>query len=135
MTREETARNYHKSGCNCAQAVAMAFEDKTPFDVDQLFTITEGLGAGGGNMRGTCGALAAAYMIAGMLNSTKDHNEPTSKASTYKINKQLAEKFSELTGAQNCPDLKGIFTGKVLCSCPDCVGYGARVLAEYLGEE
>ena len=135
MTREETARNNHKQGFNCAQAVALAFADKFGTDKNVLFAMTEGFGLGGGNMQGTCGALAAAYMVSGMLNSSGNTEDRTTKKKTYSANKELAKAFAELSGGMNCYDLKGVKTGKILCECNDCVGYAARVLAKYLGEE
>ena len=63
-------------------------------------------------MEGTCGALIGAIIVAGFLTEGK---------ATPRYSKQIVEKFQELSGATICKDLKGITTGKMLCSCPDCV--------------
>ena len=66
MTREEIASKIslaqanHKKGYNCAQSVSCAFSDRTDFDEETIFRLTEGLGLGMGGMQGMCGAIAAA---------------------------------------------------------------------------
>ena len=42
----------------------------------------------------------------------------------------LMSRFKELSGATVCRDLKGIGTGKVLCSCEDCVRNAIRAVGE-----
>ena len=70
MNRVEKALENHKKGYNCSQAVACAFCDKTSFCEADLFRIMEGFGLGGGDMQGTCGAVAGAAAIASLLTST-----------------------------------------------------------------
>ena len=40
--------------------------------------------------------------------------------------------FAEKCGATICKDLKGIETGRVLCSCPECVRNAVLTLGEVL---
>lgn len=58
MTIEERAARAVelKAGCNCAQAVALAFADVLPLDEATLMKLAAGYGAGMGCMEATCGA-------------------------------------------------------------------------------
>ena len=58
--------------------------------------------------------------------------DPNSKAATYKVAKAMGESFRDKTGGTVCKELKGIETGKVLCSCPDCIRAGVEVVEEIL---
>ena len=69
-TRVDKVAEKHKSGYNCAQAVACAYCDQVGIDEETMFRMTEGLGLGMGGMEGTCGAVTAACVIAGAKNST-----------------------------------------------------------------
>ena len=46
MDRKEKAIELHSKGYNCAQAVLMAFEDKTGADSGMLMKLSEGFGGG-----------------------------------------------------------------------------------------
>ena len=54
------------------------------------------------------------------------------RVATYKVSKAMAESFADKTGGTVCKELKGIETGKVLCSCPDCIRAGVEVVEEIL---
>ena len=115
MTLEE--RQEHASALkremNCCQAVARAFADTVPLDEATLAKLAAGFGAGMGTMEGTCGALVGAIMVAG-LRSGGD--------GTMALSRKILTRFKELCGgATICRELKGIDTGKVLCSCDNCV--------------
>ena len=66
---KEKALELHSQGNNCCQSVCIAFADKLNIDENILFKIGEGFGAGMGNLQGSCGALSAAVIIAGLYNS------------------------------------------------------------------
>lgn len=88
-TRVDQVAEKHKSGYNCAQAVACAYCDLVGIDEETMFRMTEGLGLGMGGMEGTCGAVTAACVIAGAKNSTVEMGGSGSKGATYKISKEL----------------------------------------------
>ena len=120
----------HDKGYNCAQAVACAYADLVGADKQTMFAATEGLGLGMGGMEGTCGALSGACVICGLAKSGADLENPTTKGATYKVSRELVSRFAELSGATRCRDLKGIDTGTVLCSCPQCIENAARILED-----
>ena len=98
-----------KKEMNCCQAVLVAFADKLGKNEDELLR----LGSGMATMEGTCGALVGAIMVSSLLS-------PTGEARNN--SRTIMSRFKELCGgATICRDLKGIGTGKVLCSCEDCV--------------
>ena len=74
-----------------------------------------------GGMAATCGAVSGAVMLAGLKNSCKNLEQPASKADTYKLTREITKTFLEKNGSLTCGELKGVATGKVLRSCPDCI--------------
>ena len=133
MDKKELAIAKHDIKFNCAQAVACAFAEEIGVDEKVLFTAAEGFGLGMGGTEGTCGALSGAIMLAGFKNSDGNITDPGTKAETYKLSKEMVTKFTEKCGSTVCKELKGIETGKVLCSCPDCICNGIEVVQEVLG--
>ena len=83
-------------------------------------------------MNGTCGALSGALLLAGFKNSDGNIDAPATKADTYKLSREIFAKFEEKCGSTICRELKGLDTGKMLCSCPDCITNGVEVVEEVL---
>ncbi len=121
MNRKELAIAYHDKKYNCAQAVACTFADDLGVEKEILFKACEGFGLGMGGMCGTCGAISGAVMAAGFQSSDGNLDDPKTKADTYQLSKQIVNQFIEKNGSAVCRELKGIDTGKVLRSCPDCI--------------
>ncbi|MDY3297808.1 C-GCAxxG-C-C family protein [Selenomonas sp.] len=128
--RLEKARGLHERGYNCAQSVACAFADKTEVPADVLFAANEGYGAGQGTMDGVCGALMGAIMLGGLRSSTRNLAQPNSKPATMKLSRELMKAFEASAGALYCKDLKGVGTGKVICTCPDCIRKACELAEE-----
>ena len=102
-----------KKEMNCCQAVLVAFADRLGKIEDELLRLGSGFGSGMATMEGTCGALVGAIMVSSLLS-------PDGEARNN--SRAIMSRFKELCGgATICRDLKGIGTGKVLCSCEDCV--------------
>jgi C_GCAxxG_C_C family probable redox protein len=133
MDKKELAIALHDKKFNCCQAVACAFAQEVGVDEKVLFQAGEGFGFGMGCTDGTCGALSGAIMLAGFKNSDGNTEEPGTKASTYALSKQLLESFRDKCGSTVCKELKGLDTGVVLCTCPDCICKGVEVVQEVLG--
>ncbi len=128
MTIEERAARAVelKAGCNCAQAVALAFADVLPLDEATLMKLAAGYGAGMGCMEATCGALVGAVMAAGLM---------TDGQGTGRMARATLAGFQDRCGATICKDLKGIATGTVLCPCTECVRNAVLAAGEALGLE
>jgi len=126
----------HKKGYNCCQAVACAFLDKTDLDEETMFRLTEGFGLGMGGMKGTCGAISGAVVLAGLKNSTGNLEKPDSKGATYKLSKQIVNEFIEKNQSIVCKEIKGVETGEVLRSCNGCIKDAVILAGKILyGEE
>ena len=134
MSRAEKALDYHKKGYNCSQAVVCSFCDKIGMDEETAFRISEGLGFGDGDSFGTCGAVAGMALVMGMMNSSANLEHPDSKASTYKVVRELNSRFRDNVGSTICRDIKGLETGKVLRSCVGCIEDAVNLLCEEIGE-
>lgn len=133
MNKKELAIANHDKKYNCCQAVACAFADEVGADAETLFKAGEAFGLGMGGMEATCGALSGAVMLAGYKNSDGNLDAPATKADTYRLSREMVKKFQEKTGSTVCKELKGVETGKMLCSCLDCIRCGVEVVEEVLG--
>lgn len=132
-SRVENALENHGKGYNCCQAVACAYADMAGVDENLIFAAGEGFGAGMGGMQCTCGAVSGACMVAGLLKSSRNTEEPVTKGGTYRITKEIAQAFKEKNGSVICKDLKGIETKKVLRSCDGCIEDAAKILEQVMG--
>ena len=113
-----------KKEMNCCQAVLVAFADKLGKNEDELLRLGSGFGSGMATMEGTCGALVGAIMVSSLLSE---------KGTSMAASRTIFPRFKELCGgATVCRDLKGVGTGKVLCSCEDCVRNAVHAAAETL---
>lgn len=128
----QKALKNHKKGYNCAQSVACAFCKDVGIDEKTMFQLMEGYGLGMGCMQATCGAISGAVAVLGAKSSTGNLEKPNSKASTYKLCKELVSRFQEKNGATICKEIKGVKTGKILRDCSGCVQDAAEILEELL---
>ncbi|MBR1421172.1 MAG: C_GCAxxG_C_C family protein [Selenomonadaceae bacterium] len=117
MSKADDASKFQSQGYNCAQSVALAFESETGVDSKILERAMSGFGSGMGTREGTCGALTAAILVSSL----------TGKGS----NREIMKKFREKVGGIYCKEIKGDNPQKkVLCSCPNCVRFGAEIAEE-----
>lgn len=134
MTKVELADQKHRSGFNCAQSVACVFAEEVGMDEAVLYKVCEGFGAGLGCMKGQCGALSGAVVLAGVVNSDGDIEHPAqTKAATTKLSAAMLKIFEEKAGALICKEIKGIDSGKPITSCADCITIAVEAVQEVLG--
>lgn len=132
--RQNHAMELHEKGYNCAQAVACSFCQDFGVEEEEMFRIAEGFGFGMGMME-MCGALSGMMMIMGLAGSVGNPEKgPITKGRTYKTVKNHVLKFKEKNGSYLCRELKGVDTGVVLCSCPQCIRDVVALTEEYLKE-
>lgn len=132
--RTARAHELHEKGFNCAQAVACTCADLVGADEATAFRMTEGLGGGMGGYTETCGALSGGCAIIGYGTSDGPHN-PTTKADTYKLVRQLVSRFKEQNNSTLCGDLKGLNGNPPLRPCADCIDDGVRMTLDILLEQ
>ena len=123
MKRSDRGAEYKRSH-NCCQAVLLAFEDLLPYDKEALLMLGATFGSGRGGMMGTCGALVGAEMALGLLSQKTGGMNGSSR--------RLFQSFEEKCGASRCIDLKGVLTGRMLCSSEDCVRNAIEAVEEML---
>ena len=114
-----------KREMNCCQAVVRAFADTLPLGDDALMQLASGFGSGMGTMEGSCGALVGAVIVAGLRSQG---------IGTAALSRRIVPRFKRLCGATVCRDIKGVETGKVLCSCEDCVRNAVLAAEEVIGK-
>lgn len=129
--RVEKALSNHKSGYNCAQAVACAYCDLFGVDEAEAFKMTEAFGFGMGTM-GTCGAVSAMAALVGMKLSDGNLDKPSTKKLCYKTMKDMTNQFSEKNKSVICSELKGVNGGSVLRTCDGCIEDAAKIIEETL---
>ena len=113
--RVERARALHHSGCNCAQAVVMAYQDLIDLDSDKAMAMAAPFGRGLSGLREVCGCVSGMAMVGGLTG-----NAPQVRA--------MAQQFQAENGDLNCGRL--LQQGKRPCN--ELVACAARILGETL---
>jgi len=83
MSKRELAMQHFKSGCNCAQAVFLAFTDYTGFDEKTALRLSAPFGGGLGRQREVCGAVSGMCLVAGALYGYDNTEDKNAKAAHY----------------------------------------------------
>lgn len=107
MTKAERARELFLEGCNCAQAVFLAFAEEK-MDRDTALKIASGFGGGMAGMRNVCGAVNGMFMAYGLLCGPADPSDRAAKAKSYETLRQLAGEFEARNGSLICRQLLGL---------------------------
>ena len=105
MNHAEKAFELFKSGYNCAQAVAVAFCDKTGLTEKQAARMASSFGGGMGRMREVCGAVSGMFMVLGLLYGYDDPKADTEKKQLYTDVQALAEEFRKDAGSILCREI------------------------------
>ena len=93
-------------GCNCAQAVVVAFCDQTGLEREFAARLSSSFGGGMGRMREVCGAVSGMLMVAGLLYGYDDPGDrDVNKKQHYALVQELAGKFREQTGSIVCREI------------------------------
>lgn len=118
MTKEERterARGLHKQGCNCCQAVVMAWADMLPIRAEDAMNVAAPFGRGLSGCREVCGCVSGMAMVCGLTGHTADM-------------RTLIEKFRESNGDIVCGRL--LAAGKKPCG--EMVSESAGLLTDIL---
>ncbi len=87
------------SGCNCSQAVFVAFATDLGLSEEMALSISVGLGGGVGRMREVCGAVSGSAMIVGLKYPELD------KLGVYEKVRAIAEEFKKTNPSIVCKEL------------------------------
>ncbi len=107
MDRGELAKEYFLKGCNCSQAVLLAFSDLTGLDEKLAMRLSAPFGGGMGRMREVCGTVSGMLMVLGILYGY-EADAPTAKedkARHYACVQELCRRFRETNGSIVCREL------------------------------
>lgn len=118
MTKEERterAKGLHKQGCNCCQAVVMAWADRLPIDKENAMNVAAPFGRGLAGAREVCGCVSGMAIVCGLTGHTADV-------------RPMIEKFREENGDIVCARL--LASGKKPCG--EMVADTAGLLAEVM---
>ncbi len=107
MTYREKAVKLFEEGCNCAQAVFLAFNDIMGFDENTALKISSSFGGGFGRMREVCGAVSGMCMVLGTLYGYDDIEDPAVKKEHYGRIQKCMKEFQEINGTYICRELIG----------------------------
>ena len=147
MTRREKAENLFLEGYNCAQAVAIAFEDLHGLDRDMIARLSSSFGGGMGRLREVCGSVSGMFMVAGLLYGYDDPKAKEEKTDHYTRIQKLAADFAAETGSIVCRDLLGLTEKKQEPTpearteayykkrpCKELVGMATEIMDNYIKE-
>ncbi len=140
---EQKAVELFRSGCNCSQAVFLAFSDVTGFDEKTALRLSSSFGGGLGRLRETCGAVSGMSLVAGYMWGYDNLEDKSLKTQHYKLIAEMAHRFSDIFGSYICREILGIPEYKyspepddrtaeyyLKRPCEKCIAAAARILDE-----
>lgn len=105
MTYGEKAEQLFLEGYNCAQAVLLAFEDKTGLPRSTAARLASSFGGGMGRLREVCGALSGAFLVMGLLGGYESPDAKAEKAAHYAQIQAVAAEFRQRHGSILCREI------------------------------
>lgn len=126
MTKGEIAKNNFQNGCNCAQAVLLAFCEDYGMERETALTIAAGFGSGMAGLRETCGTVTGANMVIGLA---KGKN----RMEANRTFREFADRFREKNGSLVCKDLLAARI-KTRLTCADLCYDAGNLLEEILAK-
>ncbi len=103
--RAQRAKELFENGCNCSQAVLLAFSDVTGLENETALKIASSFGGGMGRMREVCGAVSGALMVLGISKGYSDLSNTDAKKAHYALVREFANRFKEENGSIICREL------------------------------
>lgn len=143
MNKNEQAMNYFENGCNCSQAVLMAYAEELDIDKDIVQRVAVTFGGGMSKAGKTCGCLSGALMVLGLKYGAKSAEIISKRIESYNQGGNFIKLFNERFGATDCKDLikldlnnksdmekaqKNVFGSR----CKNMVGITVELLEEVL---
>lgn len=143
MNKKENAMKLFSEGCNCSQAILMAYADEYRIDRSIVERIAVPFGGGMSKQGKTCGCLSGALMVIGLEYGAESTTILANRGKSYNKGKAFIERFNEVFGATDCRDLikldlnkpeeldqavKNVFGSR----CRTMVGKTVELLEEFL---
>ena len=95
------------NGCNCSQAVFVAFAEDCGIDEKTAMKLASSFGGGMGRLREVCGAVTGMFMVAGLLSGYEYTDDKDKKDAHYKLIQELAKEFNDIHNTYICRELLG----------------------------
>ena len=95
------------NGCNCSQAVLVAFAEDCGMDKVTAMKLSSSFGGGMGRLREVCGAVSGMFMVAGLLKGYVTEDGKEKKDAHYTLIQELAKEFTDIHGTYICKNLLG----------------------------
>lgn len=105
MNKGELSESYFRSGCNCAQSVALAFCDEMNMKKEDVARLTIGFGGGIGRLREVCGTVSGMAFVISAIYGDSD------KGKIYAMIQTVAKEFEQENGSIVCRELLGLGGG------------------------
>lgn len=105
----QKAKKLFTDGCNCSQAVFLAFSDLYGIDEKSALRLSSSFGGGIGRLREVCGCVSGMCMVAGLLYGYDDITDHEIKSEHYARIQKLCGEFSEMNGSIICRELLGLW--------------------------
>ena len=137
MTKRDVAMENFKAGCNCAQAVLLAFHKEVGLDEKTALRLAAPFGGGFGRQREVCGAVSGMCMVLGFFDGYDDITDPNRKAAHYATVQALCARFKEKNGTIICRELLDGIPGNNTAPTPEARTaqyYQKRPCAELVGD-
>ena len=99
MQKSELAKTVFCEGCNCCQAVVLAFAEEIGTDKEMLAHLASSFGAGMGGLQEVCGAVTGAFAVLGILCGYDDPTDTEGKSRHYSDIRELARRITEKSGS------------------------------------
>jgi C_GCAxxG_C_C family probable redox protein len=106
-SKPEQAVETYKCGFNCAQAVFSTYAEEFGIDRPTALKISCGFGAGMGRRQEVCGAVSGAILLIGSKYGKTIVEDKAANELTYKLVRELSEKFVAKHGCISCKELLG----------------------------
>ena len=124
MTKGDIAKMNFQNGCNCAQAVLLAFCEDYGMEKETALAVAAGFGSGMGGLRETCGTVTGANMVIGLAKGED-------RMAANKTFRAFAERFKEKNGSLVCRELLAVRV-KTRLTCADLCKDAGDLLEEML---
>lgn len=105
MDHGQKAAELFLAGYNCAQAVVVAFCDKTGLEEHQAAKLASAFGGGMGRMREVCGGVSGMLLVLSLLYGYDQPGDDQSKKELYTQVQALAGEFREKNGSIICREI------------------------------
>jgi len=102
---QEEAVKLFNNGYNCAQAILVAYKDKTNMDINFSLKISSALGGGIAVTSRICGTINAAVMIIGIVYGNTDSLDTKRKIRVKEVTRNFINDFTASHNGINCAEL------------------------------